>query len=153
MFGDYPTLYYNSWSIVQTLMIVANGRMAARYHIGYPACIRASWGMWGSYMAVSMRFVPSVGMISSSMLMCMTGQSHCLCKQPSFHHSIEWADSFVHQIIWNGVNTFYAGRMVDVCLQCIWPSWANVKNTLPESSGITTRQLASCKPLILFLWV
>ncbi|KAL0569203.1 hypothetical protein V5O48_012768 [Marasmius crinis-equi] len=46
-------------------------------------------------------------------------------------------------VIWNGVNTFYAGRLVDVCLQCIWPSWAHVANTLPLSSGITTRQLAS----------
>ncbi|KAG7442883.1 uncharacterized protein BT62DRAFT_996360 [Guyanagaster necrorhizus] len=98
-------LALNIAHIIGTFMVVANGRMAARYHIGYPACIRASWGMWGSYMAVSMRAI--------------------IC------------------VIWNGVNTFYAGRMVDVCLQCIWPSWANVKNTLPESSGITTRQLGS----------
>lgn len=41
-------------------MVVANGRMASRYHIGFPVCARASWGMWGSYMAVTMRFVLSV---------------------------------------------------------------------------------------------
>ncbi|KIK67916.1 hypothetical protein GYMLUDRAFT_36722 [Collybiopsis luxurians FD-317 M1] len=97
-------LALNVAHILGTLLIVANGRMASRYHIGFPVCARVSWGMWGSYMAVTMRAV--------------------IC------------------IIWNGVNTFYAGRLVDVCLQCIWPSWARVSNTLPESSGITTRELA-----------
>ncbi|ESK96182.1 allantoin transport [Moniliophthora roreri MCA 2997] len=89
--------------IIGTFMVVANGRVASRYHIGFPVAARASWGMWGSYMAVIMRAV--------------------VC------------------IIWNGVNTFYAGRLVDVCLQCIWPSWTNIANTLPETSGITTRHL------------
>ena len=42
-------------SLVQTLLVVANGRIAARYHIGFPVVARASWGMWGSYMAVIMR--------------------------------------------------------------------------------------------------
>ena len=41
------------------------------------------------------------------------------------------------------------GRLVDVCLQCIWPSWGEVKNTLPISSGITTRQLTSCTSIFL----
>ncbi|KAF8916580.1 permease for cytosine/purines, uracil, thiamine, allantoin-domain-containing protein [Mucidula mucida] len=97
-------LALNVAHIIGTFMVVANGRMAARYHIGFPVCARSSWGMWGSYMAVTMRAI--------------------VC------------------IIWNGVNTFYAGRLVDVCLQCIWPSWADVENILPESAGVTTRQLA-----------
>ncbi|KAF5390562.1 hypothetical protein D9757_002607 [Collybiopsis confluens] len=96
-------LALNIAHVIGTLLIVANGRMASRYHIGFPVCARASWGMWGSYMAVMMRAV--------------------VC------------------IIWNGVNTFYAGRLVDVCLQCIWPSWGRVPNTLSESAGITTREL------------
>ncbi|KAJ4001855.1 permease for cytosine/purines, uracil, thiamine, allantoin-domain-containing protein [Lentinula boryana] len=96
-------LALNVAHIIGTILIVANGRMASRYHVGFPVCARVSWGMWGSYVAVSMRAV--------------------IC------------------IIWNGVNTFYAGRLVDVCLQCIWPSWALVANTLPESAGITTREL------------
>ncbi|KIY68146.1 hypothetical protein CYLTODRAFT_453845 [Cylindrobasidium torrendii FP15055 ss-10] len=91
--------------VIGTFMVVANGRMAARYHIGFPVCARASWGMYGSYMAVLMR----------------AG----VC------------------VVWNGTNTFYAGRLVDVCIQCIWPSWADVENTLPVSQGITTRQLVS----------
>ncbi|KAK7025457.1 hypothetical protein VNI00_015985 [Paramarasmius palmivorus] len=91
--------------VIGTFLVVANGRVASRYHIGFPVVARAAWGMWGSYMAVIMRAV--------------------VC------------------VIWNGVNTFYAGRLVDVCLQCIWPSWVDVTNTLPESAGITTRQLAS----------
>ncbi|THV02631.1 hypothetical protein K435DRAFT_748996 [Dendrothele bispora CBS 962.96] len=96
-------LALNVSHVIGTFLIVANGRMAARYHIGFPVCARASWGMWGSYMAVIMRAV--------------------IC------------------IIWNGVNTFYAGRLVDVCLQCIWPQWANLANSLPDDAGITTRQL------------
>ncbi|KAJ3739596.1 permease for cytosine/purines, uracil, thiamine, allantoin-domain-containing protein [Lentinula detonsa] len=96
-------LALNVAHIIGTILIVANGRMASRYHVGFPVCARVSWGMWGSYVAVSMRAV--------------------IC------------------IIWNGVNTFYAGRLVDVCLQCIWPSWTLVANTLPDSAGITTREL------------
>ncbi|KAG7095822.1 hypothetical protein E1B28_006519 [Marasmius oreades] len=98
-------LALNVSHIIGTFLVVANGRVAARYHIGFPIVARASWGMWGSYMAVIMRAV--------------------VC------------------IIWNGVTTFYAGRLVDVCLQCIWPSWANISNDLPVSAGVTTRQLAS----------
>ncbi|KAF9076875.1 permease for cytosine/purines, uracil, thiamine, allantoin-domain-containing protein [Rhodocollybia butyracea] len=99
-------LALNTAHIIGTFLIVANGRMASRYHVGFPVCARVSWGMWGSYMAVAMsRF-----------------------------------DEIV-QIIWNGVNTYYAGLLVSVALQCIWPSWANVPNTLPESAGITTRDL------------
>ncbi|KAJ3967350.1 permease for cytosine/purines, uracil, thiamine, allantoin-domain-containing protein [Lentinula raphanica] len=96
-------LALNVAHIIGTVLIVANGRMASRYHVGFPVCARVPWGMWGSYVAVAMRAV--------------------IC------------------IIWNGVNTFYAGQLVDVCLQCIWPSWALVANTLPESAGITTREL------------
>ncbi|KAF5361494.1 hypothetical protein D9758_006201 [Tetrapyrgos nigripes] len=96
-------LALNVSHIIGTFMIVANGRMAARYHIGFPVCARSSWGMWGSYVAVIMRAI--------------------VC------------------VIWNGVNTFYAGRLVDVCLQCIWPQWTNVPNTIPEDAGITTRQM------------
>ncbi|EEB90278.1 hypothetical protein MPER_11533 [Moniliophthora perniciosa FA553] len=74
--------WWNAWialnisHIIGTFMVIANGRVASRYHIGFPVVARASWGMWGSYMAVIMRAI--------------------VC------------------IIWNGVNTFYAGRLVDV---------------------------------------
>ncbi|KAJ4478346.1 permease for cytosine/purines, uracil, thiamine, allantoin-domain-containing protein [Lentinula aciculospora] len=112
-------LALNVAHMIGSILIVANGRMASRYHVGFPVCARVSWGMWGSYMAVAMRAV--------------------IC------------------IIWNGVNTFYAGRLVDVCLQCIWPSWALVANTLPDSAGITTRELTGfliawfiCEPFTLW---
>ncbi|WVQ83420.1 hypothetical protein IAT38_005561 [Cryptococcus sp. DSM 104549] len=40
-----------------TILIVANGRGPARYHIGFPVFARSVYGMWGSYMAVAMRAV------------------------------------------------------------------------------------------------
>ncbi|KAL0066857.1 hypothetical protein AAF712_006052 [Marasmius tenuissimus] len=47
-------LALNVSHVVGTFLVVANGRIAARYHIGFPVVARASWGMWGSYMAVIM---------------------------------------------------------------------------------------------------
>ena len=43
--------------VLITLLIVANGRGPARYHIGFPVIARTTYGMWGSYMAVGMRAI------------------------------------------------------------------------------------------------
>ncbi|WWD16896.1 hypothetical protein CI109_101328 [Kwoniella shandongensis] len=88
-----------------TILIVANGRGPARYHIGFPVFARSVYGMWGSYMAVAMRAI--------------------VC------------------IIWNGVNSYYGGRLVTVAITAIWPRYKLLPNALPASAGITSVNLAS----------
>ncbi|KAH8883381.1 hypothetical protein GQ53DRAFT_847024 [Thozetella sp. PMI_491] len=43
--------------ILITFLIVLNGRGPSRYHIGFPVFSRATFGMWGSYMAIAMRAI------------------------------------------------------------------------------------------------
>lgn len=38
-------------------LLVANGRGPAAYHIGFPVYARASFGMWGSYFAITSRCI------------------------------------------------------------------------------------------------
>lgn len=41
-------------------------------------------------------------------------------------------------IVWLGVQTVTGGQCMTVLLTAIWPSFANIKNTIPASQGITT---------------
>lgn len=43
-------------------------------------------------------------------------------------------------IVWYGVQAVIGGKMVYVCIRAIWPSFDNVRNTFPESMGITVAQ-------------
>lgn len=45
--------------------------------------------------------------------------------------------------IWFAVNAYYGANFVSICIRCLWPSWNNIPNTLPEDSGTTTKLLAS----------
>lgn len=55
--------WYAAWlavvvsHFIGALILVANGRGPAAYHIGFPVYARASFGMWGSYMAIVSRCV------------------------------------------------------------------------------------------------
>ncbi|GAA5821801.1 hypothetical protein JCM11251_001031 [Rhodosporidiobolus azoricus] len=40
---------------------------------------------------------------------------------------------------WFSINTYQGGTGVRICLTAIWPSFANLKNTLPESAGVTSQ--------------
>ncbi|KAF2210985.1 hypothetical protein CERZMDRAFT_44015 [Cercospora zeae-maydis SCOH1-5] len=41
-------------------------------------------------------------------------------------------------IVWLGVQTTVGGQCTAVLLTAIWPSFANIENTIPEDQGITT---------------
>lgn len=41
-------------------------------------------------------------------------------------------------IVWLGVQTATGGQCMTVLLTAIWPSFANIKNSIPESQGIST---------------
>jgi hypothetical protein len=45
-------------------------------------------------------------------------------------------------ILYMATQTLYAGYLMDVCLRCVFgQSWMNIANTLPASSGTTSRKL------------
>ncbi|POY74656.1 hypothetical protein BMF94_2418 [Rhodotorula taiwanensis] len=45
--------------------------------------------------------------------------------------------------IWFGVETYNGGSAMTQFLRAIWPSYWDIENTLPESAGITTRDMTS----------
>ncbi|TNY17385.1 uracil permease [Rhodotorula diobovata] len=46
-------------------------------------------------------------------------------------------------LIWFGVETYNGGLAMTQFLRAIWPSYANIPNALPESAGISTRDMTS----------
>ena len=54
-------------------------------------------------------------------------------------------DRAVVCIVWNGVNSYYGGRLVSVAIKAIWPRWGDLPNALPASAGITSTDMAACK--------
>lgn len=55
--------WYAAWlavivsHMIGAVLLVANGRGPAAYHIGFPVYARASFGMWGSYFAIVSRCI------------------------------------------------------------------------------------------------
>jgi NCS1 family nucleobase:cation symporter-1 len=88
-------------NLLSALVIVLNGRAAARYHVGYPVMSRVSFGVYGSYFVVVLRAILG--------------------------------------IIWGGVQLFFEGQFISVCLRCIFPGWARVPNHIPANQYITTQ--------------
>lgn len=42
-------------------------------------------------------------------------------------------------IIWGGVQLYFEGQFISVCLRCIFPSWQRIPNTIPADQYITTQ--------------
>ncbi|KAF3013183.1 hypothetical protein E8E14_001972 [Neopestalotiopsis sp. 37M] len=55
--------WYAAWlavvisHVIGAVLLVANGRGPAAYHIGFPVYARASFGLWGSYFAIVSRCI------------------------------------------------------------------------------------------------
>jgi len=90
-------------NFLSAFVIVANGRAAARYHIGFPVLARAAFGIYGHYFVVVLR----------SML----------------------------GIIWAGINMYFTGQFISICLRCIFPGWERLPNTIPADQHITSQGL------------
>lgn len=90
-------------NLLSAVIIVLNGRAAARYHVGYPVLSRVSFGIYGEYFVVVLRSILG--------------------------------------IIWGGVQLYFEGQFVSVCLRCIFPGWARIHNGIPESQHITTQSM------------
>ncbi|KAL3431355.1 permease for cytosine/purines, uracil, thiamine, allantoin-domain-containing protein [Aspergillus tetrazonus] len=91
-------------SFILSIIVVLNSRGATRYHVGYPVYVRASSGIGGSRLFVTVR--ASVA------------------------------------IIYFATQSYYGGMITSVCLRAIFgASWVNLPNLLPDSAGITSRDL------------
>lgn len=88
-------------NLLSAVVIVLNGRAAARYHLGYPVLSRVSFGIYGQYFVVVLRSILG--------------------------------------IIWGGVQLYFEGQFISVCLRCIFPGWERIPNGIPASQHITTQ--------------
>lgn len=74
-------------NVIISLIIVANGRAASVYHIGFPVLSRVSFGINGAYLVVAMRAI--LGVVWASVQMFYLGQFVCVILRtifPSFWH-------------------------------------------------------------------
>ena len=44
-------------------------------------------------------------------------------------------------IIWGGVQLYFEGQFISICLRCIFPSWEKVPNKIPANQYITTQTM------------
>ncbi|KAI9739740.1 MAG: hypothetical protein M1834_006459 [Cirrosporium novae-zelandiae] len=44
-------------------------------------------------------------------------------------------------IIWGGVQMYFEGKFISICLRCIFPGWAKIPNQIPASQHITTTDM------------
>ncbi|KAL3463473.1 permease for cytosine/purines, uracil, thiamine, allantoin-domain-containing protein [Aspergillus heterothallicus] len=44
-------------------------------------------------------------------------------------------------IIWGGVQMYFEGQFISICLRCIFPGWSRLPNKIPESQHITTQTM------------
>ncbi|KAK2741787.1 hypothetical protein FQN57_005531 [Myotisia sp. PD_48] len=42
-------------------------------------------------------------------------------------------------IIWGGVQLYYEGQFISICLRCIFPGWSRIPNKIPANQYITTQ--------------
>jgi NCS1 family nucleobase:cation symporter-1 len=46
-------------------------------------------------------------------------------------------------IIWGGVDIYFVGQFISVCLRCIFPGWWRIPNHIPASQYITTQGMVA----------
>lgn len=121
--------WWQSWLCVwvgysfAAIFICASGRIGAVYHISFPVTVRASFGIWGSFWPIFNRAAMAV--------------------------------------IWYGVQSYIGGKLLIFCgsqrrlllivtgecvtimIQSIWPSYGNLRNSLPASAGVDTMNFVS----------
>ncbi|KAJ5747326.1 allantoin permease [Penicillium nucicola] len=44
-------------------------------------------------------------------------------------------------IIWGGVQLYFQGQFISICLRCIFPSWETIHNNIPADQHITTQTM------------
>ncbi|EGE00988.1 uracil permease [Trichophyton equinum CBS 127.97] len=44
-------------------------------------------------------------------------------------------------IAWGGVQLYYQGQLISVCLRCVFPGWNKIPNTIPANQAVTVQGL------------
>lgn len=101
-----------------TLGFVA-GQCGRVHHLGFMMMGRASFGLWGSYFSIMICVFESVIYVSQP-----CAQERAVADRSQF-----------------GVQSFYGGQAIVVILNAIFPQFLHLKNTLPESAGVTSQAL------------
>lgn len=103
--------------ILSAAVIVLNGRAAARYHVGYPVLARVSFGIYGSYFFVVLRALLGIiwGKLASDPIKRSTNVTS------------------------GGVQLFFEGQFISICLRCIFPGWTRIHNGIPAVSSRASR--------------
>ena len=104
-----------------SFILTYNGRMGADTHLSFPVLIRCSFGVYGAYIAILVRCVFAL------MWLCIL-----TCKLIRVTSS----KSLLTQHVVD-----QAGPITAVMLTAIFPSYANIKNTLPEGFGLTSQSM------------
>lgn len=102
------------------------------YYIGFPVTVRASFGMWGSYVSLHHHHL-----FLDYILYRTKAEKKSKKKWPVFSRSIL-------AIIWFAIQGWWLGNFLDICFSCVFGSgWTNLPNHIPTSSGITTREMVA----------
>ncbi|TNY18373.1 permease for cytosine/purines, uracil, thiamine, allantoin-domain-containing protein, partial [Rhodotorula diobovata] len=122
----------------------------------------ATWMLGSSLVALGLtarQAIPLafVGFTCIGVVISLTGRlgATCHCTFParsSFGTLGAYAPILVRSILallWLVILTYQGGGLVVVMLGAIWPSFLNIKNTLPEDLGITTQGMVG----FLILWL
>jgi NCS1 family nucleobase:cation symporter-1 len=94
-----------------------NGTPGAKHHLGYGMLARAAFGMWGSYFCIMLNVFQSF-----------------------VFYGYDITASWKHRIVLtlNRTQMYFGGQAFVIILNSIFPTFLRMKNTLPESAGITT---------------
>lgn len=96
-----------------------SGQMGRVHHLGFMMMGRASFGLWGSYFAI---------------MICVFESVIYVRHIPAENLASADGSQF-------GVQSFYGGQAIVVILNAIFPQFLHLKNTLPESAGVTSQAL------------
>jgi NCS1 family nucleobase:cation symporter-1 len=101
--------------IIASCTAFLNGAPGAKHHLGYGMLARSAFGLWGSYFCIMLNVFQSfVFYVGSSLCF----ENVYLQKQ--------------------GTQMYFGGQAFVLILNAIFPSFLRMKNTLPDSAGITT---------------
>jgi Permease for cytosine/purines, uracil, thiamine, allantoin len=107
-------------NLISSSVALALGRPGAKYHIGYPVLARSVFGMYGQLFFVWVRAVVAIIWYS-------------------FHL---WREIYANEKDRFGVQSYFGSQLLGVLLRCIFGnSWWHMANHLPESAGISSRDL------------
>lgn len=116
-------------NVLSSAVIILNGRAAATYHIGYPVLSRVSFGIYGQYIVVVLRALLSI----------IWGFAYPFLIK-------EFNLLIYLSVVQGGIQLYYEGQFISICLRGIFSGWSRIHNGIPEVRRILKNK--SKAPLI-----